>query len=230
MLIAFCFPGRGSATPIIQEVLYDGPGSDADDAFTELSGTPGENLDGWTLVDVNGGDGGDYRTVDLSGALFPADGILVIATSSAAGEVLLQRDLVGSVDWQNGPDAVQLRDPGGTVVDALQYGDAGAFSAGEGAPAPRVAAGESLSRGQRRQRHRRQRRRLLRADGTVARCRPFRPGAVSRCRPFTSTPWFTAAGLRSRHHRHLWRHTDHPRPRHRHQRSGHRRRRSLRQL
>ena len=146
MLIAFCFPGRGSATPIIQEVLYDGPGSDADDAFTELCGTPGENLDGWALVGVNGGDGGDYRTVDLSGALFPADGILVIATSSAAGEVLLQRDLVGSVDWQNGPDTVQLRDPGGTVVDALQYGDAGAFSAGEGAPTPRVAAGESLSR------------------------------------------------------------------------------------
>ena len=146
MLIAFCFPGRGSATPIIQEVLYDGPGSDADDAFTELSGTPGENLDGWALVGVNGGDGGDYRTVDLSGALFPADGILVIATSSAAGEVLLQRDLVGSVDWQNGPDTVQLRDPGGTVVDALQYGDAGAFGAGEGAPAPLVAAGESLSR------------------------------------------------------------------------------------
>ena len=93
MLIAFCFPGRGSATPIIQEVLYDGPGSDADDAFTELYGTPGVNLDGWALVGVNGGDGTVYRTVDLTGAPFPADGILVIATSSAAGEVLLQRDL-----------------------------------------------------------------------------------------------------------------------------------------
>ena len=98
------------------------------------------------LLVVNGGDGTVYRTVDLTGAPFPADGILVIATSSAAGEVLLQRDLVGSVDWQNGPDAVQLRDPGGTVVDALQYGDAGTFSAGEGTPAPLVAAGESLSR------------------------------------------------------------------------------------
>jgi len=136
----------GSATPIIQEVVYDGPGADADDVFTELYGAPGESLDGWTLVGVNGGDGSDYRTVDLSGALFPDDGILVIATSSAAGEALLQRDFVGSVDWQNGPDAVQLRDPGGAVVDALQYGDAGAFNAGEGAFASTVTAGESLSR------------------------------------------------------------------------------------
>jgi hypothetical protein len=55
------------------------------------------------------------------------------------------RDWVANVDWQNGPDAIQLLN-GTTVVDALQYGDAGAFNAGEGAYAVDVASGMSLSR------------------------------------------------------------------------------------
>jgi predicted extracellular nuclease len=131
---------------VINEVLYDGPGADSDDAFTEISAAPGTSLDGWSLVGVNGGDGAAYRVVDLSGAIVPADGLLVVATSSAAGEVLTARDLTGSVDWQNGPDAVVLLDAEGQVVDALQYGDAGPNNAGEGSPAPDVAGGDSLSR------------------------------------------------------------------------------------
>jgi hypothetical protein len=134
------------AQPIIEEILYDGPGSDADDVFTELFGDPGTSLDGWTLVGINGGSGAAYRTVDLTGAVFPLDGVLVLATEDAAGEVLEQRDFVAEVDWQNGPDAVQLRDPEGAIVDALQYGDAGEFNAGEGTPAPTVSSGQSLSR------------------------------------------------------------------------------------
>ena len=130
----------------IQELLYDGAGSDALDAFTELSGPPGTSLEGWSLVGVNGGDGEPYRTVDLSGAAIPADGILVVATNSANPGLALIRDLAGSVDWQNGPDAVQLRDPNDQIVDALQFGDAGAFNAGEGTPAPVTPAGHSLSR------------------------------------------------------------------------------------
>jgi hypothetical protein len=50
------------------------------------------------------------------------------------------------VDWQNGPDAVQLVDASGHVVDAIQYGDAGPFNAGEGDAATDVVAGQSLSR------------------------------------------------------------------------------------
>lgn len=131
---------------VIQEILYDGPGADGDDAFTELFGPSGAVLDGWTLVGVNGATGTPYRTVDLTGAVMPADGVLVVATASAAEPLAAVRDIIGEVDWQNGPDAVQLVDPAGVVVDALQYGDAGAFNAGEGLPAPAVSAGQSLSR------------------------------------------------------------------------------------
>ncbi|MBI2504544.1 MAG: hypothetical protein HYW07_15085 [Candidatus Latescibacteria bacterium] len=146
LLLSVLSPGQPLAHPIIQEVLYDGPGTDADDVFTEIAGPPGDSLDGWTLIGINGGDGAIYRTVNLTGAVIPVDGVLVIATSVAVGDLLAQRDFVGEVDWQNGPDAVQLRDPQGNIVDALQYGDAGIFNAGEGAPAATVPAGQSLSR------------------------------------------------------------------------------------
>ena len=38
--------------PRIQEVLYDGSGSDAEEAFTEIAGEAGTALDGWSLVGV----------------------------------------------------------------------------------------------------------------------------------------------------------------------------------
>ncbi|MBW1980719.1 MAG: PEP-CTERM sorting domain-containing protein [Deltaproteobacteria bacterium] len=103
-------------------------------------------FDGWHLVGINGGTGEIYRTIDLSGALIPADGILLIATADAVGEVLANRDFVANVDWQNGPDAVQLLNPAGEVIDALQYGDAKNNNAGEGTPAVDVSAGWSLAR------------------------------------------------------------------------------------
>lgn len=133
------------ATPfaVINEVLYDGPGSDADDVFTELFGTPGLVLNGWSLTGTNGADGSVYRTVDLSGGVVPADGVLLIAT---ADTVLAGVDLFANVDWQNGPDSLQLWNDSGMIADALQYGDAGIFNAGEGAPALDVGAGQSLSR------------------------------------------------------------------------------------
>lgn len=139
------FPQDVAATPfaVINEVLYDGPGSDADDVFTELFGTPGLVLDGWSLTGTNGADGLVYRTVNLSGSVFPADGIFLIATSST---VLAGVDLFANVDWQNGPDSIQLLDNSGTIVDALQYGDAGIFNGGEGSPAIDAGAGQSLSR------------------------------------------------------------------------------------
>ncbi|NKB70082.1 MAG: T9SS type A sorting domain-containing protein [Candidatus Latescibacteria bacterium] len=146
-LLAHPALGQDEAPPRIEEVLYDGPGGDSDDVFTEIAALPGTALDGWQLVGINGDDGTTYRTVDLSGAVVPASGILVIAHEAAAGQVLAQRDFSAQVDWQNGPDAIQLHDPQGQIVDALQYGDAGPFNAGEGQAAPLVQAGWSLSRG-----------------------------------------------------------------------------------
>lgn len=146
LLTAALSPAFSLDHPIIQEVLYDGPGTDADDVFTEIYGPPGTSLAGWKLVGINGDGGSAYRTLELTGAVIPGDGLLLIATASAIGEVLAHRDFIAEVDWQNGPDAVQLVDPQGRVVDALQYGDAGEYNAGEGTPAPLVSAGQSLSR------------------------------------------------------------------------------------
>ena len=140
-------PPSSWATPIlIQEVLYDASGPDAPFAFTELVGPPGASLDGWSLVGVNGATGTPYRTLDLTGSWIPLDGIFVIATASASIELAAERDLIGNVDWQNGPDAVVLRNVLGEVIDSLQYGDAGEGNAGEGTPALDVAPGLSLSR------------------------------------------------------------------------------------
>jgi len=133
------------ASVVIQEVLYDGPGTDSDDVFTELSGPPGMNLSGWSLVGINGGDGQVYQAIDLSGLAIPGDGIFVIATSSANSELALQRDFIANVDWQNGPDALQVR-YGTSIMDALQYGDAGIYNAGEGDFAVDVTGAISLSR------------------------------------------------------------------------------------
>jgi len=135
----------GASTVRIQEVLYDGIGSDADDVFTELSGTPGLSLDGWSLQGVNGNNGEVYRTLALDGVVIPEDGLLLIATSSAHAGLAAVADFFANVDWQNGPDAVQLWFDG-VLMDALQYGDAGSFNAGEGSAASLAAAGESLSR------------------------------------------------------------------------------------
>jgi hypothetical protein len=139
-------PGLAFPLPILNEVFYDGAGPDASQVFTEILGTPGMGFEGWTLVGVNGSTGSVYKSIDLSGGVVPMDGIWVIATGTASGNTLLHRDFTAPVDWQNGPDAVQLRDPLGQIVDALQYGDAGPYNAGEGTPAPDVAAGSCLSR------------------------------------------------------------------------------------
>ena len=99
-------PATGA--PIIQEVFYDASGLDSGEAFTEIFGMAGMPLDGWSLVGINGGTGLPYRTLDLTGATIPGDGLLVIATSSAAPSLTAVRDFTANVDWQNGPDAVQL--------------------------------------------------------------------------------------------------------------------------
>jgi hypothetical protein len=133
-------------TPLIHEVFYDAEGADGPSVFTEIFGLPGEILDGWTLAGIDGSTGSVYRNVALDGAVVPHDGLLVIATARAVGDLLLARDFIADVDWQNGPDALQLRDPLGTIRDALQYGEAAGFFAGEGLAAVDVLAGFSLSR------------------------------------------------------------------------------------
>lgn len=143
-LIGFSAPGF--AVPWIHEVFYDAEGADAAHVFTEIAGLPGSSLDGYRLVGLDGASGNAYRQIDLTGALIPEDGLLVIATARALGELLSVRDFVADVDWQNGPEAIQIWNALGAVVDALQYGDAGALHLGEGLFAPDPPMGFSLTR------------------------------------------------------------------------------------
>ena len=142
VLVASLWASEGSATPVIQEVFYDALGPDTSSVFTELYGCPGIALNSWSLVGVNGANGRAYRTLELTGAVIPADGLLVLATASAAGTLLAVRDFVANVDWQNGPDSVLLYDAFGGLADALQYGNAGTHNNREaGTPASDPGAG-----------------------------------------------------------------------------------------
>ena len=143
---AVCAVAAVQARTVISEVLYDAAGTDNGNVFVELFGTPGTLLDGLLLEGVNGTDGSVYRSVLLAGTI-PADGIFVIGDDSGDGTSLVgQADLVADIDFQNGPDSIQLRDSGG-VLDALGYGDfSTAIFAGEGSAAPDAASGQSLAR------------------------------------------------------------------------------------
>lgn len=131
---------------LINEVYYDGPGADGDSTFIELYGNPDTDLSGYIIAGVNGNDGADYDTLTIpAGTVIPADGYLVIAASDTTANT----DVTGLFDLQNSPDSVQLRDPAGTVVDAVAYDefDADEFPAGEGTPCDDAPAGFTIGRG-----------------------------------------------------------------------------------
>lgn len=136
-----------NAATIISELFYDASGSDSGLAFVELFGAPGESLDGLLLEGVNGGNGTVYTSLTLQGVI-PADGILLIGDDAGGGTTsVANADVIGDVDYQNGPDSVVLRDATG-VLDAVGYGNfaGGDIFAGEGAAAPDAAAGSSIAR------------------------------------------------------------------------------------
>ncbi len=143
--VALSLPASASAV-VISEILYDAAGSDAGNVFVELYGAAGTDLSSWSLQAINGGDGSLYKTVSLSGAI-PLDGVFVIAEAlSGGGTNVVNADLITSVDFQNGPDSVQLFN-GATLVDAIGYGDfTGLFFAGEGTAVSDPVAGSSLAR------------------------------------------------------------------------------------
>lgn len=146
-LVAALAPAPARALPLISEVFYDAVGSDDGQSFVELSGTPGESLDGFTLEGVNGSNGAVGPVLVLSGVI-GASGLFVVADARSDGtsDVALA-DLLLNFDFQNGPDSVVLTD-GVSVIDALGYGEfaPGEIFAGEGAPAVDPAAGFSLAR------------------------------------------------------------------------------------
>lgn len=146
-----CLPAPPPAAVLINEALVDAPGADGaagTTVFVELWGPPGQALDGYALVGVNGASGDDYKAIPLDGHAMGPDGLLVVAHPDGAPAVVAVADLLDDrVDYQNGPDSLQVRWYA-TTVDALGYGafGPGDVFAGEGSPAAAAPAGQSLSR------------------------------------------------------------------------------------
>ncbi len=146
-----CVTGTPPAVVLLNEVLYDAIGTDTasgNDLFVELWGPAGQSLDGYELLGVNGAGGLDYNAVALDGGSIGADGFFLLAHPSGDPALVASADLTSTqIDFQNGPDAVQVRWHG-VLVDALGYGVFAAADvfAGEGVPAAGGAAGNSLTR------------------------------------------------------------------------------------
>lgn len=114
-----CPVGAFDGRVVINEIIASG---DAEREMVELLGPPSTPLTGLQLVFVNGSNLEPYMTVPLTGST-DASGFYLVG---AGGDDALR----GSI--QNGPDAVQLVDCAGAVVDAVAYGGADAVTFGEG--------------------------------------------------------------------------------------------------
>ncbi len=142
---------------IIHELLYDAIESDSDGhEFIELYGEPEKDLTGYQIVFVNGSDGSILDTITIpDGKKTQSNGLFLIAdarTNLSNQSFVSTPDLIDNFDPQNGPDALQILDDQGHLLDSLSYGTGGISTArnglacGEGSPALDVSAGHSLSR------------------------------------------------------------------------------------
>lgn len=142
---------------VINEILYDAAGSDTDgNEFIELYGTPHADIDRYQIIILNGSDGEIIDTISLpAGSKIPEDGIFLIADSRTNASQLSNIpgfDHIDNFDPQNGPDAIQLLDHQGQLLDALCYGEGNlplarnGLESCEASPAPDVSSGHSLSR------------------------------------------------------------------------------------
>ncbi len=141
----------------IQEIYYDPPGNEEDGAvFIELSGESGASLDGFRVKLVNGADGKKNTEVFLTSSdRLSETGLFVIAdamTGNATQTLVAKYDLIKNLNFQNGPDSIQVYGRDGQLMDALGYGaltidkDEAGFAMYEGAPAIDVGEGVSLVR------------------------------------------------------------------------------------
>ncbi len=107
-----------SDSPIrINELYDDEVGSDIG-TFTELIGPPGASLADLRLVGINGRNGAVYAQISLTGYTIGQTGLFVIAQAPKPEADLIAKQ----VNWQNGPDRVELRNSN-IVLDGLTYGD-----------------------------------------------------------------------------------------------------------
>lgn len=119
-LAAFCslVSTHLSALPYISEIHYDNSGADTGEAI-EISGVPGESIEGWQIVLYNGSTGAVYNTRNLSGNLSNIE-------SCEEGSVV---ELISGI--QNGsPDGIALVNAEGSVEEFISY--EGSFTASNG--------------------------------------------------------------------------------------------------
>jgi hypothetical protein len=144
---------------VLNEIFYDSADSDTDgNLFVEFYGTANLPIGGCKINFVNGADGGVYDSIAIPvGETLRDDGFYVVADAKTGAPTVSNvpgADLVDNFDPQNGPDAVQLVDATGQLVDAVGYGDGilslaeNGLSSFEGTSAPDVANGHSLERKQ----------------------------------------------------------------------------------
>lgn len=142
---------------VLNEVLYDGKVSDTDgENFIELFGSPHADISDYFISLVNGSNGEETDQILLPlGSTLNEAGIFVIAdlkTNSSNETQVAIFDYLDQFDPQNGPDAIQLFDRNGKLLDALWYGEGSipqtpdGLPLGEGGPALDVGGGMSLSR------------------------------------------------------------------------------------
>ncbi len=129
-----CVSTTAPAKLVVSKLLYDNDGTpDTAYSYIEIFGPADLQLNHYSLVGINGNGGTVYVTIDLSGYTMPADGHFAVAHTNTQWDTGLIDMLSSGADLQNGPDAVQVRWAGETVVDALGY-EEGAIGA-EGDPA-----------------------------------------------------------------------------------------------
>ncbi len=142
---------------LINEMLYDALSSDTDgNEFIELHGTASADIDGYQIVILNGADGNILKSITFpANSKINVDGLFLIADSRSSQSTqsnILGANLIENFDPQNGPDAIQLLDHQGRLLDAVAYGSGGVeraqngLTTGEGPPTETVRAGHSLSR------------------------------------------------------------------------------------
>lgn len=143
---------------MIHEFLYDAQGDEIDGhQFIELYGTPNAHIGGYQLRILNGANGEVIKSITFSLKTKLSDrGIFVVAdalTGTDNHTRVANADLILQMDMQNGPDAIQLIDPLGRLIDVVGYGgeltlpfDQSGFVLVEGQPALDAAAGQSLAR------------------------------------------------------------------------------------
>ncbi|MBI2082861.1 MAG: lamin tail domain-containing protein [Deltaproteobacteria bacterium] len=142
---------------VINEIFYDAVGSDTDGVvFVELFGTAGLSLGRHQILFMNGEDGVQKDSITIpEGAVIGPDGFYLIAdakTGNPSATQVAEADLIDEFDPQNGPDAVQLVNPDGILLDVVGYGE-GIMQSGENSlamyelsPTLDVPSGHSIER------------------------------------------------------------------------------------